>query len=846
MWNATIKGLLSHKLRLALTALAIVLGVSFVSGTYVLTDTMNATFTQLFKDTTKGTDVVIQTRQTFNGGNMGDVRDPLPESLLQQVRAVDGVKTAEGGVSGFAQFLGKNGKAVTTGGAPTLGVSASESPELNSAVTLRSGTLPHGPDQVAVDARTASKQGFKVGDTVKVLSQGPAKPYRVSGIVGFGSADNLAGATLAVFDLKTAQQVLGSEGKFNEIDVVADQGVTPEQLRDRIASALPDKYESITGADQAARTAKSIQQGIGFFSTALLGFAGVALFVGAFLIFNTFSIIVAQRTRELALLRCLGASRRQVLGSVILESGIVGLIASVVGLGLGVLIAFGLRGLLSAFGIDLPTTGTRFETRTVIVSLVVGVVVTLVSSFMPALRATRVPPVAAMRAEAATPRARSIRRRSIIGTLVTLIGVALLALGLFRDVGNRVANVGLGAAVIFLGVGILSPLIARPLANLIGWPFARTIRLTGNLARQNAMRNPRRTAATASALMIGLALVTFAGIFVSSAKASINGVLDRTVTADYIITTRDFQGFSSDVAKRVGALPEIGSHTAMRMGGFRLDGKSLTLSAVDPTAYDALVRTETTSGSLSDLQNGGVAVSEDVAKEHGWKVGTVVPMEFPSDGVQQIPLKAIYKDNELNGGYLLSLADYQRGYSTQFDTMVIAKTAAGASPAAARKAVDNVAAEFPNVQVQDMAQYKEQNGKMLDQLLNLVRGLLFFAIVIALFGIVNTLALSVFERVRELGLLRAVGATRGQLRSMIRWEAVIISVLGAILGMVVGVFFGWAMVRALSSQGFSEFRVPPVQMAAYVLLAGVAGVLAAILPGRRAARVDMLRAITTE
>jgi putative ABC transport system permease protein len=402
MWNATIKGLLSHKLRLALTALAIVLGVSFVAGTYVLTDTMNATFTQLFQDTTKGIDVVVQTRRTF-ASQQGDTRDPVPESLLQQIKGVDGVKLAEGSVSGFAQFIGKNGKAVTTGGAPTLGVSAGKARELSSAFVLRSGSIPSGPNQVAVDARTASKQGFKVGDQVKVLSQGPTRSYTVSGIVGFGEADNLAGATLAVFELKAAQQVLDSEGRFNEIDVVGQPGVTPEQLRDRIAAAIPTKYESVTGADQARRSAEQLQDALGFFSTALLAFAGVALFVGAFLIFNTFSIIVAQRSHELALLRCLGASRRQVLGSVLLESGVVGLIASAVGLGLGVLIALGLRGVLGAVGIDLPTTGTRFEARTVIVSMVIGVVITLVSSFMPALKATRVPPLAAMRAEAATP-----------------------------------------------------------------------------------------------------------------------------------------------------------------------------------------------------------------------------------------------------------------------------------------------------------------------------------------------------------------------------------------------------------------------------------------------------------
>src|SRR6266516_2843668 len=520
MWNATIKGLLSHKLRLALTALAIVLGVSFVSGTYVLTDTMNATFTQLFKDTTKGIDVVVQTRQTFSG-EQGDTRDPVPESLLPRIRGIDGVKVAEGSVNGFAQFIGKNGKAVTTGGAPTLGVSASEAPELNSNFTIRSGRVPSSPNEVAVDARTASKQGFKVGDQVKVLSQGPTRSYAVSGIVGFGQADNLAGATLAVFDLKTAQQVLDSQGKFNEIDVVAQPGVTSDQLRERIAAAVPSRYESITGADQAQRSSKEIQKGLGFFSTALLAFAGVALFVGAFLIFNTFSIIVAQRTRELALLRCLGASRRQVLGS--------------------------------------------------------------------------------------------------------------LLLGLFRDVDNRISFVGAGAVVIFLGVAILSPLIARPLARWIGWPFAKAFRLPGNLARQNAMRNPRRTSATAAALMIGLALVTFAGIFVASAKASIDGVLDRTVSADYIATPQNFQGFSPEVAKRLATVPDLQAVTASRYGGWRLHGQSLGLQAVDPAAYDSMVRTETTSGSLADLQNGGLAVSEDVAKQHGWKVGSIVPMQFPAE-----------------------------------------------------------------------------------------------------------------------------------------------------------------------------------------------------------------------
>jgi putative ABC transport system permease protein len=845
MWNVTIKGLLSHKLRLLLTAAAIVLGVSFVSGTYVLTDTMRATFTGLFQDVNKGIDVVVHTREAFSG-QQGDIRDPMPESLLAQVQHVDGVKVAEGSVSGYAQFVGKNGKPVTTGGAPTLGVSASQAPELKSSTTLRSGREPTGPNEVAVDARTAEKQGFTVGDQVKVLLQGPARTFTVSGVVGFGEADNLGGATLAVFELKTAQQVLNRPGKFDEIDVVAQPGVGQSELRDRLTAALPAKYEAVTGADQAKRSADEINQGLSFFTTALLAFAGIALFVGAFLIFNTFSIIVAQRTRELALLRCLGASRRQVLGSVLLESGIVGLVASLAGLGLGLVLALGLRAMLNAFGIDLPTTSTRFEARTVIVSLLVGLVVTLVSSFLPALKATRVPPVAALREEAATRPARSIRRRSIVGSLVTLAGIGLLLLGLFRDTGNRVANVGAGVVVMFLGVAVLSPLVARPLAGWIGWPFARAFRLPGNLARENAMRNPRRTASTAAALMIGVALVTFAGIFVSSAKASFAGILDRSVTADYILTTEGFQGFSPELGRRMAGLPELQAVTALRGGTWKLNGQSQPLGAVDPIAYNQLVRTETSSGSIDALSSGGVAVQDTVARQHGWKVGSVVPMEFPRNGVQREPIKAIYKDNQLNGQYLLSLTDYQKGYSDQVDLLVIAKAKPGVAVATARAAVDRAAADFPNVKVQDQAQYKANTGKQLDQLLNLVTSLLLFAIVIALFGIVNTLALSVLERVRELGLLRAVGATKRQVRSMIRWEAVIIAVLGAVLGLVLGIFFGWAMSRALANQGFSEFAIPASQLVLYVVAAAVAGIVAAILPGRRAARVDMLRAITTE
>ena len=841
MGKATLKGLLAHKFRLAATALA------FVAGTYVLTDTINATFTNLFDEVTQGIDVAVRSEDVFSG-QMGEVRDPIPEEVLNEVKAVDGVKVAEGSVTGFAQFVDKDGKPVTTGGAPTLGVSISSAPELQAGTTVRSGRLPSGPNEMVVDAQTAEKHGFAVGDRVKVLLQGPARTFTVSGIIGFGEAGNLGGATLAGFTLPTAQEVLNREGRFDEIDVVAAEGTTPEQLRDRVRAVLDPRYEVLTGEELSASQAAAINDTIGrFLSTALLSFAFVALLVGAFLIFNTFTIIVAQRTRELALLRCLGASRRQVMTSVLVESLIVAVVASLVGLGLGVLIANGLKALLTGIlNFDLPTTGTVFLWRTVIVSLAVGIVVTVLAALLPARKATRVPPVAALQPETAFAPTHFRKRRIVLGVLVTLVGVALLLAGLFQNEGNRLVNVGSGAVIVFFGVAILSPLIARPLARLIGWPFAKAFRLPGTLARENAMRNPRRTASTAAALMIGLALVTFVSIFAASIKASTTETLDRTIAADYILMNDTFTPFSPDLATRLADQPELAAVVGVRLGAFKLNGATKQLIGIDPAAYDRVVKTEVLSGSIADLQSGGLAVKEDVAEANGWTVGERVALQFPRGGTQQVTVKAIYKDNSVNGDYLLSLADYERFYADQADSQILVQAAPGTDPAASRAAIDRVLVDFPNVTVRDQAEYKAETARQIDQVVNLFYALLALAVVIALFGIVNTLGLSIFERIRELGLLRAIGATRRQVRSMIRWEAVIIAVLGAVLGLAVGVFFGWTIVRALRSVGITEFAVPGGQLVIFVVFAALAGILAAVLPGRRAARIDVLRAITTE
>jgi putative ABC transport system permease protein len=463
----------------------------------------------------------------------------------------------------------------------------------------------------------------------------------------------------------------------------------------------------------------------------------------------------------------------------------------------------------------------------------------------PARKATRVPPVAALQPETAFAPTGFRRRRVVLGVLVTAVGVALLLAGLFRSEGNRLVNVASGAVVVFFGVAILSPLVARPLARVIGWPFARAFRLPGALARENAMRNPRRTASTAAALMIGLALVAFVSIFAASIKTSTAKTLEESVSADYILSTDTFQPFSTEVAKRLAEQPQLEAVAAARFGIWKLNGATKQLQAVDPVAYGKVVRTEVTSGSLDAMASAGLAVKDTVAEANGWTVGETVPMEFPR-GVQQVPVKAIYKDNSLNGDYLVSLRNYERGYTDQLDSQVLVKAAPGVDPATSRAAIDRVVADFPNVTVRDQAEFRAETTRQINQVINLFYSLLGLAILIALFGIVNTLALSIFERVRELGLLRAVGATRRQLRSMIRWEAVIIAILGAVLGLAVGVFFGWTVVRASRGIGITDFTLPTGQLVLFVVAAGLAGVLAAILPGRRAARIDMLRAITTE
>jgi putative ABC transport system permease protein len=850
MLHATLKSLLARKLRLGLTALSIVLGVGFVAGTYVLTDTINKAFSNLFAQVNSGTDVVVRAIQAFQpsqagpGGGGGEQRDPIPQDVLPTVQAVPGVRSAQGDVTGYAQMVDpKTGKTIGGVGPPTIGTNWNETS--NAILDLRSGTSPTGPGQVVVDAATAKKYGLTLGQTIRILFQGPPGEFRIVGIAGFGTADNLGGATLALFDTSTAQQVLGKEGVFDQIDVVADPSVSNSELRARVQDVLPSGVEAVSSSTVADEQTKALKEALGFLQTALLIFAFIALFVGAFIIFNTFSIIVAQRTRELGLLRTLGASRRQVLTSVIVEAFAVGLFASVVGILAGIGIAIGLKGLLAAFNIDLPSTATQLELRTIVVALLIGTLVTVFSSVLPARRAARVAPVQALRESQDTGVGGSWGRRLAIGLAVTAAGIAALLYGLFGTPSNAGLLVGIGAAATFIGIAILSPLVARPLAAVIGWPV-RGMGVQGKLGRENAMRNPRRTASTASALMIGLGLVAMVAILAASLKASFDAALNSTLKADFVLSTSSFVPFSPEVAAKTRQVPGVAAASEFRQGGFRVNGSTAFLTAVDPATIDQVTSIEASPGAIQTLANGEVLVFDNTATKNGWSVGDRLPAAFATTGKAPLTIGGTYGENRLVGEYVISLATYEKYFPEQLDTYVMVKLAQGAKPATVQRGIEAATKDFGNVEVLDQTAFRDKEAGFINQLLGLITALLAMAILIALFGIVNTLGLSIFERTRELGLLRAVGMTRRQVRSMIRWESVIIAILGAVLGIAIGVAFGWSLQQALASQGVTELRIPGGRLLLYLVLAGFAGVLAAILPARRAARLNVLRAISYE
>jgi putative ABC transport system permease protein len=846
--RTTFKSLAAHKFRLFATSLAVMLGVAFMAGTLVLTDTIQKTFDDLFSDIYDDTDAVVRAEGAFDSAGI-EQRGRLDASLLDTVSNVDGVDVAQPDIRGYAQLVDKDGDAVgdPETGPPTLGGNWIDSEELNG-FEISDGSPPSADDEVVIDKKSADDTGYRVGDTAQVLVKGGPQDVTIAGIAQFGDADSPGGASFVLFTLDAAQRLIAEPDKFDSILVIADDGISPTEIVQRIAPELPTGTEAVTGAEVTQESQDEIKQSLSFFNTFMFVFAAIALLVGGFIIFNTFFITVAQRTRENALLRALGAKKRQVLVSVLVEALAVGLIASVVGIGLGILVAAGLKTLLATFGFELPGGGIVLTATTVVISLVAGVGVTLVAAISPARRAGKVPPVAAMREVAVGSTGYGSRQRIIVGCGLLVLGGAALGYGLFSSAGSPILLVGVGVLLVFFGVAALGRTVALPLSRSIGWPLPRLFGIRGRLARENAMRNPRRTAATASAVMIGVGLVAFISIFAASAKASFGTVIDRAFTGDFVITSPAGLaggGLDPELADSLNELPEVDAAGAIRAGVAEIDGSATQLLAASDEAFD-VVDVDPVAGSPADLGADTIAVFEDVAKDKNLSLGDTVPVVFKDTGGQELTVAMIYGESQPAGDWLLGTETYEANVDDQYDYQVFVRKADGVDTPTARAAIEQVADGYPGAKVLDQSGYEADQTMFIDQLLNLIYVMLLLAIFIALLGIANTLALSIIERTRELGMMRAVGMTRSQLRSMIRWESVIIAIQGTLLGIVVGVFFGWALVTALSDEGIETFRLPVATLLVIVVLAALAGVLAAVWPARRAAKLDVLRAVVTE
>src|SRR3954447_2158612 len=855
MIRATAKGLMGRKLRTALTAFAIVLGVAMVTGAFVVTDTMLSAANKLEDASYSGADAAIQSKKAFsvddNGG--GSETKPLPESLGQTVAKVPSVAVAHGEVTDTAKLTKKNGDVINTTGGPPFAVGFdADSPEAEklSPFKIKDGAFPKAPEEVAIDAGTADKQHYKVGDTIGVSAIGPIRQFKITGIVTFGGVDSLGSATISVFSLQGAQDLFKRGENVDSILVSGKPGTNPVALRNEIRPVLPPGVEVASAKSQDRFDIKGLKSFLDIIKTALVAFGGIALFVGAFIIFNTLSITVAQRAREFGMLRMIGASRRQILRSVLFEATAIGLLASVIGMGLGFLLAKGLQAFFKSVGLDLPSTGTVFETRTLIVALLVGVGVTVLAGLVPAMRATRIPPVAALRegGSSLAPTKQS-RVALLIGIFATVLGLVLLCFGIFASgitAGSRLGTMGAGCLLLFVGVAVFSGRIARPLASFLGWPAARFLGASGKLARENAMRNPARTATTAAALMIGVALVTFVAVLGQGLKSSFSDSLDKQLAANYVVTAQD--GFTPFPPETAQALAGSGATvTSIESDQVKAFGKKDAIDGIDPSTVDQLVRYEWLAGSseqpLRNLDGDGAIVTKKYAEDHDLKVGSRFTILTPAGTSKALVVRGVQKPPEFDPLGLGKIQIAQTEYDKLFTNHRVRYVFADSS--ASKDTLKTALKPFPDAKLQTRGEFKAEVNKQISQFLSLLYVLLALSVIVSLFGIVNTLVLSVFERTRELGMLRAVGMTRRQVRRMIRQESIVTALIGAVLGMVIGVFLSALVTQALSKDGLS-FSLPVGSLIAFFIVAIVAGILAAILPARRASRLNVLEALQYE
>jgi putative ABC transport system permease protein len=856
MWKVIRRGVLANKIRFALTGIAVVLGVAFISGTLVLTSTIGQSFDQLFANINKGTDAVVRGTEVLSGsfGSGNAQRPNIPESVLTLVRQVPSVLDAQGNVDfnkSYAQVVDRNGKAIGGGGPPTAGIAWNPNPHINQ-FRLVSGTPPQTNDEVVLDRHTATKGNFKVGDKVKILTARAPKYYTVSGIAKFGSVDSLLGASISLFTLPEAQIVNNAVGQFGQIAVQARPGVSQTQVKEDIQRALSDagksNIEVKTGKEITKENQDQVQQFLRVFRIVLLVFGVIALVVGAFIIYNTFSIILAQRVREMALLRAIGGSQRQVVGQIAGEAAVVGIVSSAIGVAAGVLLSIGLRSLLNAIGFGLPSTSIVIPASAVIAGMLVGILITMISAVVPAAQASRIPPVAAMRDFTLERPPNRVLRLSLGGAFLAL-GVAGLVVGLFASVNNAWLPIVAGIVAIFAGAYTLGPLFSRLLSRMLGAPIAATRGVQGTLAKENAARNPKRTTTTAIPLVIGVALVGFITIFAASATATVNHAVDTQFKTDFLITAgtgfNQGAGFSPDLAHAVGDLDIVRYHTPVRFVPAGVNGSKTFFNAADPVAASKLVDFGDVAGSFADLRDNGIAISKRKADEHHWKLGDSIPVTFTKSGTVNKTVQYIYKENTF-GDFFVTLAVANRNVDPVLDQLILIKLQPGVSAATGREKIGELLKPYPTAKLQDNAQYKDDQTSQFKGLVRFIDLLLFFSLFIALIGIANTLILSIHERTHEIGLLRAVGMARKQVRSAIRWESVIVCLIGVLNGLVIGLFFGWILVRALRDEGFSQFAIAPGQLVNVVIVLALLSVLAAVFPARRAAKLDVLKAISTE
>jgi putative ABC transport system permease protein len=850
MIRVSLKGLAARPVRAILTGLAIVLGVAMVTGSFVVTDTITKAFDSIFTSSYKHTDAVVSGRKLVDYSNSGNAT--VSKSLLVKIRKLPEVSAAAGAILDLnndttnTKLIDRDGRAIQANGNPTFGFGLDPSQPRFNPMHLVAGRWASGRHEVVIDSNTAKTHDFGVGDSIGAAAKGPKERFKIVGIAKYGDVDSLGGATIAVFSIPTAQELLGLHG-FTAISVAVKQGVSTSQLVHALEGAVPSNVEVKTAAQQAKADKKDIDTFVSFIRGFLLAFGGIALFVGAFVIFNTLSITVAQRTRELATLRTLGASRRQVLRLVVAESLAIGVLASAVGIGAGIGLARGLTALFDSLGLSLPQSSPVYATRTFVISLLLGVLVMLLAGVWPAVRATRVPPISAVREGAVIERRR--RLGPIAGIVLFAISMALIAyatLGGHLGSGRGLLSLAGGTLVGLLGVAGFAPALVTALTKLLGFP-ARTIGgPAGQLASSNAVRNPGRTAATAAALMIGLALVSFVAVLGKGLQGSVQRALHEQVNADWVVSSKN--GWSAFTAK-AGAVaekaPGVARATSIRSDRGRVDNANATVNGVDPKTVAGLYHFDWKQGSdatLAKLDGNGALVKRSFAKKHDLELGQPFTLRTPAGKPLHLRVVGVFQPPrlyELLGGIVISQQAFDRNFARPGNSLTLI------DGSVSKSGLERALAAFPDTKVEDEDGFVKSQSSWISTMTNLLYVLLALSVVVSLFGMVNTLVLSVFERTRELGMLRAVGLTRRQARRMVRHESVITALIGAALGLPLGILLAASVTHALGRYGVS-FSFPVVSIVAFTVTAIVAGILAAVAPARRASRLDVLAALQYE